>query len=103
MGAQFVHIFPLVVPVAEIVDIFVGRVSSTRKDQKFSVNGGRRWYGEKVGGRSGASGGRGRLRLRALIGIVSHIQHALLPLNEVRRIYVAFGEHSAAGAFLFEF
>ena len=25
------------------------------------------------------------------------IQHALLPLDEVRRIYVAFGEHPAAG------
>jgi hypothetical protein len=31
------------------------------------------------------------------------ILHALLPLDEVRRIYVAFGEHPAAGAFLFEF
>ena len=40
----------------------------------------------EVGGRGGASGGRGRLRLRALKGIVSHIQHALLPLDEVRRI-----------------
>ena len=41
----------------------------------------------EVGGRGGASGGRGRLRLRALKGFVSHIQHALLPLDEVRRIY----------------
>ena len=51
----------------------------------------------EVGSRGGASGGRGRLRLRALKGFVSHIQHALLPLDEVRRIYVAFGEHPAAG------
>ena len=35
--------------------------------------------------------------------LVSHVQHALLPLDEVRRIYVAFGEHPAAGAFFFEF
>ena len=40
----------------------------------------------EVGGRGGASGGRGRLRLRDLKGFVSHIQHALLPLDEVRRI-----------------
>ena len=26
------------------------------------------------------------------------VQHALLPLDEVRRIYVAFGEHPAAGS-----
>ena len=37
-------------------------------------------------GRGGASGGRGRLRLRAMKGFVSHVQHALLPLDEVRRI-----------------
>jgi len=57
----------------------------------------------EVGGRGGASGGRGRLRLRALKGIVSHIQHALLPLDEVRRIYVAFGEHPAAGGWGLKF
>ena len=39
----------------------------------------------EVGGRSGAGGGRGRLRLRALKGLVSLIYHALLPLDEVRR------------------
>ena len=33
-----------------------------------------------------AEGGRGRLRLRALNGFVSHVQRALLPLDEVRRI-----------------
>ena len=41
----------------------------------------------------------GRLRLRALKGFVSHVQRALLSLDEVRRIYVAFGEHPAAGGF----
>ena len=41
---------------------------------------------EEVGGRGGASGARGRLRLRALQGLASLIQHALLPLDEVRRI-----------------
>ena len=49
--------------------------------------------GAKVGVRGGASGGRGRLRLRALKGFVSHVQHALLPLDEVRRI-----EKAAASA-----
>ena len=58
----------------------IERVETTR------VNVGRCWLMVEVGGRSGASGGRGRLRLRALKGIVSHVQHALLPLDEVRRI-----------------
>ena len=31
------------------------------------------------------------------------IQHALLPLDEVRRIYVAFGEHPAAGGWGLKF
>ena len=61
------------------------------------VDVGKGWQGEKVGDRSGASGGRERLRHRALQGFVTPVQHALLPLDEVRRIYVAFGEHPAAG------
>ena len=40
----------------------------------------------EVGGRGGASGGKGRLRLRAMQGFVSHVQHALLPLDKVRQI-----------------
>ena len=51
------------------------------------VEVGKGWLMVEVGGRSRASGGRGRLRLRALKGFVSHVQHALLPLDEVRRIY----------------
>ena len=31
------------------------------------------------------------------------VQHALLPLDEVRRIYVAFGEHPAAGGLYMSF
>ena len=36
-------------------------------------------------------------------GFVTQVQHALLPLDEVRRIYVAFGEHPAAGGWGLEF
>ena len=61
-------------------------IFSVKSDVEESRNGGRGWLMVEVGGRGGASGGRGRLRLRALKGIVSHIQHALLPLDEVRRI-----------------
>ena len=41
MEAKFAHVFPFGRPGGEIVDIFEGRVSSTKKDQKFLVNGGR--------------------------------------------------------------
>ena len=54
----------------------------------------------EVGGRGGASGGREASPpsyARNFEGLVTHVQHALLPLDEVLRIYVAFGELPAAG------
>ena len=53
-----------------------------------------RWV--EVGGRGGASGGR-EASPPSFERNSNIIQHALLPLDEVRRIYVAFGEHPAAG------
>ena len=73
----------LVAPVTKIADM-VNTLFQTRKNDSLGFDPG--WWMVEVGGRGGASGGRGRLRLRAMQGIVSHIQHALLPLNEVRRI-----------------
>ena len=47
----------------------------------------------EVGGRGGGQRRGGRLHLRALlVGASLSVQHALLPLNEVRRISVASGE-----------
>ena len=48
--------------------------------------------GWEVGGRGGGQRRGGRLRLAALQGVCTIVQHALLPLNEVRRISVACGE-----------
>ena len=73
----------LVAPVTKITDM-VDTFFRTRKNDSLCFERG--WLLAEVGGRGGASGGRGRLRLRALKGIVSHIQHARLPLDEVRRI-----------------
>ena len=91
----------LVAPVTNACMFFGSQLTSlifsVKSDVEESRNGDQGGLLVEVGGRGGASGGRGRLRLRALKGIVSHIQHALLPLDEVRRIYVAFGEHPAAG------
>ncbi len=97
----------LVAPVANTCLIlgsqFPSLIFSVKSDVEESRNGGQGGLLVEVGGRSGASGGRGRLRLRALKGFVSHVQHALLPLDEVRRIYVAFGEHPAAGGLYMSF
>ena len=73
----------LVAPVTKIADM-VNTLLQTRKNDSLGFDPG--WLMVEVGGRSGASGGRGRLRLRALKGFVSPVQHALLPLDEVRRI-----------------
>ena len=55
----------------------------------------------EVGGRGGASGGR-EASPPSFERNSNIIQHALLPLDEVRRIYVAFGEHPAAsGLYVF--
>ena len=77
MGAKFAHIFNFGRPVTKIV----GTVDIFSKHET--------WLAllAQVGGRSGATGGRGRLLLRALKVLVSHVQHALLSLDEVRRIY----------------
>ena len=90
----------LVAPVTKIADMFDTFFKHAKMTRLALTGGGK---GTKVGGRSGASGGRGRLRLRALKGFVSQVQHARLPLDGVRRIYVAFGEHPAAGSSLFTF
>ena len=80
----------LVAPVTNACMFFGSKLTSlifsVKSDVEESRNGGQGWLMVEVGGRSGASGGRGRLRLRALKGFVSHVQHALLPLDEVRRI-----------------
>ena len=69
MGARSAHILLFGCPVTKIVDM-IDTFFQTRKKMTClaSTRGGK---GAKVGGRSGASGGRGRLRLRALKGLVS--------------------------------
>ena len=82
----------LVAPVANTCLFFGSQfpslICSVESDPESQDNAGRCWLMVEVGGRSGASGGRGTLRNRALKGIVSHVQDALLPLDEVRRIYI---------------
>ena len=60
----------LVAPVAKIVDIFDVFFQAVKGGLRESR---KRGPGAQVGGRGGASGGRGRLRLRALKGFASHV------------------------------
>ena len=67
----------LVAPVTNACMFFGSQLTSlifsVKSDVEEAKNSSQCWLMVEVGGRSGASGGRGRLRLRALKGIVSHI------------------------------
>ena len=77
MGARSAHIFLFGRPGDQSLHVFGSQLTSlifsVKSDVEESRNGDQCWLRVEVGGRGGASGGRGRLRLRALKGFVSHV------------------------------
>ena len=78
MGARSAHILVFGRPGDQRMHVFFGSqltslIFGVKSDVEESKNSSRCWWMVEVGGRGGASGGRGRLRLRALKGLVSHI------------------------------
>ena len=75
MGATFAHVLLLGRPGGQRMHVFWKSASvldfSVKSDVEESRNGCRCWLMVEVGGRGGASGGRGRLRLRSSNGLVS--------------------------------
>ena len=65
-------------------DKYVKKWSMEKESKKESKKG---HAVNEVCGRGGGQRRGGRLRLAALQGVCTIVQHALLPLNEVRRIY----------------